>query len=250
LKFGLFDAGTYPNFPAVKSALEETYACLGITCAQVGFLQSSGTALAAATAACTYSGPSFQLVMTLAGAVTDFNAPALAAIKASMASKLDVAVAQITLTVVAASVTLTASVKADSTIQSAGIASLASSYLTSNTKASELLGAGSYTVESIVSTTLSPPPPPPSPAPTMPPNAPNMTAAALANVTASPPAPLPPSSPVTVLYQTNATMPGWGIAIIVVLAVTAALVCALVVIMRGKEKAGKPMFTTMVSPNK
>ena len=54
MKFGLYDAGTYPDFTAVKNAFEETYPCLGITCAQVGALVSSdGTLLDAAAAACT-----------------------------------------------------------------------------------------------------------------------------------------------------------------------------------------------------
>ena len=53
-KFGLFDAGTYPDFATVKSAFEEAYPCLGITCAQVGALvSSSGALLDPATAACT-----------------------------------------------------------------------------------------------------------------------------------------------------------------------------------------------------
>jgi hypothetical protein len=57
-KFGLFDAGTFPDFASVKSAFEETYACLGITCDQVGGLVSSdGTPLAAATTACTRLAP-------------------------------------------------------------------------------------------------------------------------------------------------------------------------------------------------
>jgi hypothetical protein len=45
LKFGLFpngggvaEAARYSNFSAVKSAFEDVYACLGITCAQVGGL--------------------------------------------------------------------------------------------------------------------------------------------------------------------------------------------------------------------
>ena len=43
LKFGLFpdgvtDTARYSNFAAVKAAFEDVYACLGITCAQVGGL--------------------------------------------------------------------------------------------------------------------------------------------------------------------------------------------------------------------
>ena len=48
-KFGLFDAGTNPTFAVVKEAFEETYPCLGITCAQVGALPG--------TAACTHTLP-------------------------------------------------------------------------------------------------------------------------------------------------------------------------------------------------
>ena len=53
MKFGLYDAGTYPSWTEVKEAFESTYSCLGITCAQVGELQhSNGTLLAENTAAC------------------------------------------------------------------------------------------------------------------------------------------------------------------------------------------------------
>jgi hypothetical protein len=56
--FGLYDAGTYPNFASVKLAFEESYACLGITCDQVGGLvDSAGTVLDAATQACARSAP-------------------------------------------------------------------------------------------------------------------------------------------------------------------------------------------------
>ena len=55
LAFGLYDAGTYPTFSEVKTAFEETYPCLGITCAQVGGLvTSSGAVLASGTEKCTW----------------------------------------------------------------------------------------------------------------------------------------------------------------------------------------------------
>jgi hypothetical protein len=58
MRNGLFDAGVYPNFLAVKAAFESTYACLGFTCDQVGALQnSSGSLLHADTAACTRNAP-------------------------------------------------------------------------------------------------------------------------------------------------------------------------------------------------
>jgi len=43
MKFGLYDAGTYPDFASVKLAFEKTYACLGMTCSQVGSLVGADT---------------------------------------------------------------------------------------------------------------------------------------------------------------------------------------------------------------
>merc|ERR1740133_29705 len=62
MKFGLvFDtttgayvSGTVPDFAAVKSAIEDTYACLGITCAHVGALMN-GAAPYAGAEACTHA---------------------------------------------------------------------------------------------------------------------------------------------------------------------------------------------------
>ena len=58
MKFGLYDAGTFPDFASVKKALEEAYPCLGVSCAQVGELTSDGaggTVDASKVAACTYA---------------------------------------------------------------------------------------------------------------------------------------------------------------------------------------------------
>jgi len=60
LKFGLFPEGgdaviaRYSDFAAVKAAFEDVYACLGITCAQVGGLTQAIDAGAAAAAACAH----------------------------------------------------------------------------------------------------------------------------------------------------------------------------------------------------
>jgi len=60
LKFGLFpdggvaDAARYSDFAAVKAAFEDVYACLGITCAQVGGLTQAIDAGVAKSAACTH----------------------------------------------------------------------------------------------------------------------------------------------------------------------------------------------------
>ena len=56
LKFGLFPSGVtadttrYSNFGAVKAAFENVYACLGITCAQVGGLLNGAAPYAGAEA--------------------------------------------------------------------------------------------------------------------------------------------------------------------------------------------------------
>merc|ERR1740115_325235 len=62
MKFGLvfgadgtYVSGTVPDFAAVKSALESTYACLGITCAHVGALSGVIASQTATAAKCTFS---------------------------------------------------------------------------------------------------------------------------------------------------------------------------------------------------
>ena len=60
LKFGLFptggdaDAARYSDFAAVKAAFEDVYACLGITCAQVGGLTQAIDSGVAKSAACAH----------------------------------------------------------------------------------------------------------------------------------------------------------------------------------------------------
>ena len=51
---GAYVSGTLPDFAAVKSAIEDTYACLGITCAHVGGLLD-GAAPYAGAEACTHA---------------------------------------------------------------------------------------------------------------------------------------------------------------------------------------------------
>ena len=58
MQFGLYDLSSYPVFADVKLAFEETYACLGMTCSQVGALvDSSGALLDSATEACAEHSP-------------------------------------------------------------------------------------------------------------------------------------------------------------------------------------------------
>ena len=63
LKFGLFpdgvavEAARYSDFSAVKSAFEDVYACLGITCAQVGGLLNGAAPYSGAEACTSQSAP-------------------------------------------------------------------------------------------------------------------------------------------------------------------------------------------------
>jgi hypothetical protein len=61
LRTNLWWTATTPmvdGYPAVKAAFENVYTCLGITCADVGFLQdSNGAALSSETVACTDPSP-------------------------------------------------------------------------------------------------------------------------------------------------------------------------------------------------
>jgi len=120
VKFGLFDAGTYPNYANVLEAMESTYTCLGITCAHVGSLSASVSGFSA-KASCTANlvHPAYDsaaakvapveavtVVITAAGAVTDYDDAKKADLECRMASKLAVGCDKVTLKVSAASVLL------------------------------------------------------------------------------------------------------------------------------------------------
>ena len=98
LKFGLFpdggavEAARYSDFTAVKAALEDVYACLGITCDMVGALaDGTGTAYAGMEK-CTppekiisISPFSVTVLVTAAGSVSDYGPSVLAALECMMA---------------------------------------------------------------------------------------------------------------------------------------------------------------------
>jgi len=120
VKFGLYDAGTYPNYANVLEAMESTYTCLGITCAHVGSLSASVSGFSA-KASCTanlvhaaYDSAAAKVapveavtvVITAAGAVTDYDDAKKADLECRMASKLAVGCDKVTLKVSAASVLL------------------------------------------------------------------------------------------------------------------------------------------------
>jgi hypothetical protein len=86
LKFGLFpdggavEAARYSDFTAVKAALEDVYACLGITCDMVGALaDGTGTAYPGMEK-CTVT-----VLVTAAGSVSDYSPSVLAALECMMA---------------------------------------------------------------------------------------------------------------------------------------------------------------------
>jgi hypothetical protein len=116
VKFGLFDAGTYPNYANVLEAMESTYTCLGITCAHVGSLSASVTGFSAKASCTVNPTPSYAakdlpvegvtVAITAAGVVTDYDDVKKADLECRMALKLAVGCEKVTLTVSAASVLL------------------------------------------------------------------------------------------------------------------------------------------------
>ena len=137
MKFGLaFGAdglnptpiASVPDFALVKSALEDTYACLGITCAHVGALSGVIVSQAATAAACTdptsshtawtsMTAPPAEKIavgnlkkvtvqVKAAGTVSDYDDARKAALEADMAAIAGVAANAVTVTVTAGSVIL------------------------------------------------------------------------------------------------------------------------------------------------
>jgi len=221
-KFGLFDAGTYPNFPAVKAAFEETYACLGITCAQVGGLvSSSGTLLDAATAPCTYAGSTYTFEVAAAGAISDFTASVQQTMIAAVARRLNVNNDQVTLSILSGSVRIVVNVRAADATQLADITASATGFLQTPFGATQLLGGSSVlTVESVTD--------------------------AGATVPGAPTTNTPDT--VVTTTETSDSIPTWGIIALIVLGLVAVVLCLVVVTMYSKEKAGKPIFTTVNTP--
>jgi hypothetical protein len=216
-KFGLFDVGLYPNFLNVKAAFEETYACLGITCDQVGALQSSaGALLAPSTAACVYSGPSYTFVLIASGDVSYYTPTVITSMKAAMAPTLGVSVNQVSITVTAASVRITVRIKTASTAEFGSVSTSITSFLQTPYGAMMLLG-GPSVVPSVVTVE-------------------EVGSSLAANVTAT-----------AETYDPNA-IPGWGVAVIAIMSVTACVTMMLVFVMFRKERQGMPIFTPLVAP--
>ena len=140
MKFGPYDAGTYPDFPAVKSAFEETYSCLGITCAHVGGLvNSDGTNINAATAACSYSGPSHVAVVAATGDLADYSSAKISTMAKSVATRLGVDENQVTITVAAGSVQITISIKSNDLSEKVVLENSLSLYLADATAGAQAL---------------------------------------------------------------------------------------------------------------
>merc|ERR1711871_790296 len=223
-KFGLYDAGTYPNFTSVKAAFEETYACLGITCDQVGALQSSsGTLLSASTAACIYSGPSYTFVLVASGDVSYYTPTVITSMKAAMAPRLGLSVAQVSISVASASVRISVSIKTTSNNEFSALSTSITSFLQTPYGASQLLG-GPSVVPSVLSVET-------------------IGSSLAANATT--PTPTPAASD-----DDSEELPGWGIAVVVITSITACVTLMLVIVMFRKEREGTPIFTPMIDPGK
>jgi hypothetical protein len=180
MKFGLFNVDTsladYPDFAAVKTALESTYPCLGITCAQVGGLQGyePDTSVAACTTAPSdyarwtlpppppmkqvASGDSVVVDVTAAGDLSDYDAAKLSGMECAMAVVAGVVCDAVTATVSAGSVIIqfiivTEDAAATSDLISAGLSDAAA--------ASSALGVTVETVPVVAKVTYAPPSTPP-----------------------------------------------------------------------------------------
>jgi len=219
MKFGLFDAGTYPSFTAVKQAFESTYSCLGITCAQVGAL-SNGGLVDAQAAACTASTPYTPLVQETfpPGVVTetvhqaagsfvaagDVASAPRSAIADTIARHLGVSSARVQVAISAASVLVNFHVEYPTPAEAnAAITSL-------STQMSTTAAATSFFSSAGLSVTT---------------------------------APMLFARPITraVGNSTN-NIPAWGIALLVAVSVLAAALLVMVAHVIKMEKRGKPIF--------
>jgi hypothetical protein len=145
--FGLFDAGTYPEFATVKSAIEATYPCLGITCDQVGELQSGGSPLSGA-GKCT---DKFNLKasFTAAGTVSDFTAAtctSMAGVVADKSGLTDFDASTATCDVTAASVNVVITLPVDTLALATSAASTFAAAITSKDALTQAFAAANLDV--------------------------------------------------------------------------------------------------------
>jgi hypothetical protein len=145
--FGLFDAGTYPEFATVKSAIEATYPCLGITCGQVGELQSGGSPLSGA-GKCT---DKFNLKasFTAAGTVSDFTAAtctSMAGVVADKSGLTDFDASTATCDVTAASVNVVITLPVDTLALATSAASTFAAAITSKDALTQAFAAANLDV--------------------------------------------------------------------------------------------------------
>jgi len=226
MKFGLYDAGTFPSFTAVKAAFESTYSCLGITCAQVGGLvDSGGSLLSSKTAPCIRSSPLTSLPsigvesnvetetvyhatgsMVAAGEIASFNDEKKNHVATAIANELNVPTSRIVVEVVPASVIIEFRVEySEKAAADVAVNNLMSSIDTPE-RATTFFSAAAITVTS---------------APTI------ITRSQIRAVSG------------------GNSLPGWGAAIIAITAVLSTLLLALTVLMYTREKAGKPIFLAL-----
>jgi hypothetical protein len=229
MKFGVYPS-TFPDFAAVKSALESTYSCLGITCAQVGGLRNSTSFLHPLTATCSgvtpYTpqpaapvvpdGTPTQTVHTAtgrfvaAGDVSDITETHKASMRSSIATELNVNPSNVVLTVGSASVLISFEVEYPDEASATAARNTLSSKLTTPAQATNFFSDAGITVTT---------------APT-----------------------IETRSETRVLPTGDDDLPGWGVAIIVITTVLSALLFAMMAFMYTREKAGKPIFVALAPP--
>jgi len=227
-KFGLYDAGVYGSFDAVKAAFEGTYSCLGITCAQVGALKdsSTGALLSTKTAACTgaapYTPPPEDIVpgyqattvyhasgsFTAHGDVSSISEDSKASIALSIATKLGVSVDTVRVTLESGSVLIRFYVEYPTKAEAdSAVAALAPELSTPESTTTF------FSTSNIQAT-----------------SSPALSATAM-----------------TTFESTSDDLPNWAIAVIIATSVIAALLCFFISVMYQREKIGRPIFV-MLSP--
>jgi hypothetical protein len=103
------------DFAAVKAALEANYQCMGVTCAEIGGYMKDGAYAAGFSAGCSAApaAPAADAItvttsFTLSGDVADYDASKQYAIKATIGAGAGVPASNVALTIVTASVKVTA----------------------------------------------------------------------------------------------------------------------------------------------
>ena len=155
------------------------------------------------------AGSTYTFNVIAEGVLSDFDSDKVDTIKASIATMAGVSTSAVTVSVLAGSVNIVVNIKTSDTVSYGSIANKVDSYLTSASRATELLGGSSIlTVTKLVSV----------------------------------PVPYPEES------LDKDDVPSWAIGVIVVFVMLFGAVLVFAIFMRHREKQGKPVFSSLEEP--